>query len=323
MSRAKLLAAALGAAGVVAAIAYAGADAVGAAAERVGLAGLILISLIHLPAIALTGSAWAVIGSDAAGASPWKFIWARYVREATAEVLPFSQLGGVVAGARALTLTGLKALPVTGSMLADLVIEQVAKLPYVLAGAILLLTAPRAASLRLIAYALLPALILTTAVLAGRKRAASLLERAAHALARRLPGLRIGDPAQARGLERLFAWNRRTFTALAIHTAAWAFGAVETWVALHLMGVSVTITAALIIDSLFCGLRTFGFAIPAALGVQEAGYVLICALLGIPAAPAVALSLIRRVRELATGTPALAAWQLLEGRRAVAGFSNE
>jgi hypothetical protein len=68
----------------------------------------------------------------------------------------------------------------------------------------------------------------------------------------------------------------------------------------------------------FGGLRTFGFAVPAALGTQEAGYVLVCTLVGVPAAPAVALSLVRRVREFLIGTPGLAFWQLLEGRAALA-----
>jgi hypothetical protein len=49
----------------------------------------------------------------------------------------------------------------------------------------------------------------------------------------------------------------------------------------------------------------------------------VCALVGIPAAPAVALSLIRRVRELLIGTPGLGLWQLLEGRRALAATARD
>ncbi len=323
MSRTKLVAAAIGAAALVAIIVYAGAGAVGQAAERVGITGLILIALIHLPVTAVTGSAWSLIGTDTPGASPWKFIWARFVREATGEVLPFSQLGGIVAGVRALTLTGVGALPVTGLMLTDILIEQAAKLPYVIIGVALLLTAHRGAPTQLIAWALLPALVLAIAGIVGRRHLTSILERAARSLARRMPGFRVGATGESATLDRLLVWDRRTLAAFACHTLAWALGAAETWVMLHLMGIAVTATGALIIDSLFCGLRTFGFAVPAALGVQEAGYVLVCALLGIPAAPAVTLSLIRRVRELLIGIPGLASWQLFEGRRALAGLPEE
>jgi uncharacterized membrane protein YbhN (UPF0104 family) len=84
------------------------------------------------------------------------------------------------------------------------------------------------------------------------------------------------------------------------------------------MGLAVSPAQALILDSLFCGLRTVGFVVPAALGVQEAGYVLVCALVGVPAAPAVALSLLRRLSDLVLGAPALGVWPWIEGRRALA-----
>ena len=322
MSRAKLLAAVLGAVGLVAAVAYAGVGAVAQAAERVGLAGLVIVALIHLPVIALTGSAWSFIGNRQSGASPWKFIWARYVREATAEVLPFSQLGGIVAGVRALSLAGLSGLPAMSSMLVDVIVEQLAKLPYVLAGAILLLIGHHAASLRLATSAVLPAGVLALAVIVYRQRLLSMLEGAARLISRRWPAVRIGPdigPDIGQALRQVSAPDRRTTAAFATHTLAWMLGALETWIIFHLMGVAVTVTGALIIDSLFCGLRTFGFAVPAALGVQEAGYVLVCALLGIPAAPAVACSLIRRAREWVTGIPGLGVWQLIESRRAFGG----
>ena len=318
MSRAKLLAAVLGAVGLIAAVAYAGVGSVAQAAERVGLAGLVIVALIHLPVIALTGSAWSFIGNRQSGASPWKFIWARYVREATAEVLPFSQLGGIVAGVRALGLAGLSGLSAMSSMLVDVIVEQLAKLPYVLAGAILLLSGHHAASLRLATSAVLPAGALAVAVIVYRQRLLSMLEGAARLISRRWPAVRIG-PDIGQALRQVSAPDRRTTAAFATHTLAWMLGALETWIIFHLMGVAVTVTGALIIDSLFCGLRTFGFAVPAALGVQEAGYVLVCALLGIAAAPAVACSLIRRAREWVTGIPGLGIWQLIESRRAFAG----
>jgi putative membrane protein len=324
MSRWKVLAVIFSAAGLLAAIAYAGFDAVGHAAERVGFSGLALLALLHLPAVVLMGYAWSRIGSVVSDGSPWRYVWARYVRESTAEVLPLSQLGGVVAGARVLALSGIDAVSVAGSLLADLIIEQAAKLPYVLAGAILLLTGWRNTSPAILTYALLPALALMIGLLLWRRPILSLLERGAHGLARRMPNLRIGSPEELRlTLDRLFAMNWPTVTAFLAHAAAWVLGAVETWVALHLMGIEVSGTQAFIIDSLYCGLRTFGFAVPAALGVQEACYILVCALVGVPAAPAVALSLVRRVREFLVGTPGLGLWQLLEGRRALAGVPRD
>ena len=59
------------------------------------------------------------------------------------------------------------------------------------------------------------------------------------------------------------------------------------------------------------------FAVPGGLGVQEGGYVALCALFGIPAGAGIALSLLKRVADLVLGLPFLAAWQVLEGKRAL------
>ena len=61
--------------------------------------------------------------------------------------------------------------------------------------------------------------------------------------------------------------------------------------------------------------RALGFAIPGALGVQEGGYVLICSLFSVAPSEALALSLIRRVREIVLGVPGLVLWQWSELRR--------
>jgi hypothetical protein len=82
------------------------------------------------------------------------------------------------------------------------------------------------------------------------------------------------------------------------------------------MGVSVSLTAALVIDSLIYGIRSFAFMIPNALGVQEAAYVMLGSLFGVTPDVALALSLIRRGRDIVLGTPVLIVWQLIEGKRA-------
>ena len=118
--------------------------------------------------------------------------------------------------------------------------------------------------------------------------------------------------------DRIFAERRRLFAAFAIHLTCWLIGAAETWLILTLMGVPIGPGQALAIDSLVVGLRTFGFLVPAAAGVQEASYVVVCALFGLSPATAVAVSLARRARDWVLGIPTLAAWQYLETQAASA-----
>jgi hypothetical protein len=72
---------------------------------------------------------------------------------------------------------------------------------------------------------------------------------------------------------------------------------------------------AVALESLGMAARGAGFAIPGSLGVQEAGFILVGSLTGVPAEQAVALSMVKRVRELIFGLAGLGAWQWEEGRR--------
>jgi len=106
-----------------------------------------------------------------------------------------------------------------------------------------------------------------------------------------------------------------------LHLVCWLLSGVEGWVTLHFLGVKASLLAAIVIDSLIYGIRSFAFMVPNALGVQEAAYVLLAALFGITPDAALALSLVRRGRDIAIGTPPLLIWQFIEGARVSRGTS--
>jgi len=316
MTLGRVIAFVLGAAILIVLTVYAGAGAVVHALAALRFAGLAAIALLHLPVVALLGLAWWQIGHDLPGATRRKFAWARLVRDAAAEVLPFSQIGGFVLGVRALHLGGVRAIRGALSMSVDLVMELWAKLPYFLAGLIALFAvAPNSHLIRALPIALCLTALVVAIPFLFRARLRQALEVSALAIARRWPSLDSRDEVNA-FFDRIFAEKQRLAAAFAIHLACWFIGAAETWVIFALMGMPVSPAEALAIDSLVVGLRTFGFLVPAAAGVQEASYVLVCALFGLPAATAVAVSLIRRARDLAIGVPTLAAWQYLETQAA-------
>jgi len=70
---------------------------------------------------------------------------------------------------------------------------------------------------------------------------------------------------------------------------------------------------ALIIDSLGAALKGLAFVVPAGIGVQEASYMGLGAMAGAATAVMLALSLIRRARDILAGLPVLLFWQLREG----------
>jgi putative membrane protein len=103
-----------------------------------------------------------------------------------------------------------------------------------------------------------------------------------------------------------------------VRLVGWVSGVGEIWLTMWALGKPLTLTDSFILESLSVGVRGAAFMVPGALGAQEGGLVVFGALLGIPADLALAISLAKRVRELALGLPGLAAWQWVEGRRLLA-----
>ncbi len=301
----------LGAAVLAATLIYAGAGAVVRTLEGLRLRGLLAIVLAHLPIVAFMGIAWCLATGTVPTASPRRFVWARLVRDAAAETLPFSQIGGFVLGVRALRLSGPAALRGVLSMSVDLVIELGAKLPYVLAGVLLLVaSAPDSRLMRPLALGLVVSAAAVAVPMLARRRLGEVFRRAVRRISQRWPVLASLRQMHAQGdisgvLDDILTRRGRLGWAFGLHLLCWFLGAAELWLVFDLLGRPVTAAHALVIDSAVAGLRTFVFMVPAAAGVQEASYVLACAVFGITPATAVAASLARRARDLTLGAATL------------------
>jgi hypothetical protein len=94
----------------------------------------------------------------------------------------------------------------------------------------------------------------------------------------------------------------------------WAAGTGEIWLVMHSLGQPIGVVDAYILESLGSGVRAATFMLPGALGALEGSYILFGAMFGLPADTALAISLSKRVRELAFGVPGLLLWQYVEGR---------
>jgi uncharacterized membrane protein YbhN (UPF0104 family) len=121
-----------------------------------------------------------------------------------------------------------------------------------------------------------------------------------------LPALRAGLDAVLRNRAGL-AW------ALAIHMVIWFVGALEIHFALKFLGDERSFATAVAIESLGHAVKAAGFLIPGAWGVQEGGFIALCAAFGIASPNAIALSLLKRIPDLLCGAPGLLLWRRLEG----------
>jgi putative membrane protein len=312
--------AALGAAVAVYLVTYVGWRAVFGAAVAVGWGGFAILCLCALGLFLPLGAAWYVLLSASSGSGAWVFIRARMVRDAVAEVLPFSQLGGIVLGARAAILQGVSGPLAAASMIVDVTTEMLAQIAYVALGvAILAARVPRNSQVASLTKAALTGLALAAIAaalfLAVQRHGQRIATRLAAPLLRGTGG--EATAAVGAALDAIYRSPRRVTLSVALHFAAWIANAIVAWIAFRLIGARVDLAAVVAIESLVYAIRSAAALMPNAFGVQEAAYTLLAPLFGVGAEFALAVSLLKRARDIAVGVPVLLIWQAAEGRHAL------
>lgn len=299
-------------------ISYHGTGLVTSAVAAVGW-GLLWISLFHLVPLVIDTYAWQLLLEKQHRVGLVRLSGIAWVGEAVNSLLPVALIGGGLVRARLLTLANVPVAVGGASVVVDLTVAVVSLILFSLAGVAVLLTNALPGHVLL---QLLPGLIMfSLAVYAfyiGQRRGMFL------ALASRIERVNgtgvVGDlSADAVRLDAHISeiYQRRSefWCAFLVRFTGWVVGAGEVWLALYYLGYPVTLIEALMLESLGQAIRSAAFVIPGGLGVQEGAYMLLSASIGIPPQIGIALSLIKRVRELVLGIPALLAWQERELRQ--------
>src|SRR5262249_43928665 len=228
-------------------VAYFGADAVVRSLLAFGWGGLAAICVIHLLLIAVMGIAWRALVPN----TPTRaFIWGRLIRDAGSEVLPLSQMGGTVLGARAVTLAGISGPVATASTIVDLTLEFFAKLAYTALGLVLLvrLRPDLPFALPVTVGTVVAALIAITFVVV-QHHGFSLFDRFARALGRGWADRTAAGAASVHvELRRIYRHRAGLWRGFLLHLACWVASAVEVWIALHVAGRALDFAAVLVIE---------------------------------------------------------------------------
>jgi putative membrane protein len=310
-------------AGLIAAVylyAVIGFGAVFAAVARAGVGGVLLLCLCSLAVTAVLALAWWVVVPPQQRLPHGRFFLARLVREAIAEISPFSPIGGLVTAARIAVLYGMRGAYAAASVAADMTTEAMAQVPFLAFGLALSLRhlgeLPNSDTLLTAMVVILllsvPAMVL---LVLAQKRGAGLAERMA---VRFLPGFK-DSAGFHEATQALYDSAARLAASASLHLLAWVSSGFITYVAFRLVGGQVSLINALALEALLCTIRSAAAFVPAAIGVQEAGYAMLAPLFGLPAELGLAVSLLKRAREIVIGVPALIYWQTLEGRKGLAG----
>ncbi|MEY4708310.1 MAG: hypothetical protein RJB58_2033 [Pseudomonadota bacterium] len=280
-----------------------------------GLSGLAWLCLASVIPTVLLGVAWRSLVPEEHRVPLREFVLGRMIRDAVADISPLTVVGGMVASIRYMMLRKLLPSYAIASTAVDATTEMLAPVAFIALGVAICVVKLESMPDNATFYEALTAgvlIVLIFAVLAlilangGMKPLKNLALRI-------LPQLKV-EASSTWALYEMFGSWRRITVSCAAHLAAWISSGLLIYLAFTLVGAKISLLEALAIEALLCMLRSLVFFVPASIGVQEAGYAMLAPLFGVPPELGLAVSLLRRAREIIAGLPALLVWQWLEGR---------
>jgi putative membrane protein len=280
--------------------------------------GLAAVVAFHVLQMLPSAGAWrAVAGPSPPSPGFGRFMVLRWIREGANNLLPVAQIGGDVIAARLLARRGPPTPDAIAATVCDQTLETGTQIVFVVIGLALVpagLLGGTTAITGVVIACLFVAAFVAVQVGGGAGIAERLLLRLGEAIGRH----------EFRHIEGMEAALRRRYRAPGpllrggiLHLVSWLSGALEVCLIMHVLGHDVGLRTGLLLESLGQAAKSVGFAVPGGIGVQEGGYAAVAAALGLPPGAGIALSLVKRLREVVLGLPALAVWQRLEALVAV------
>ncbi|HQT78158.1 MAG TPA: lysylphosphatidylglycerol synthase domain-containing protein [Rhodopila sp.] len=287
------------------------------AVGRVGWLDFAVIAGWQILLFALLGIAWQVITPGYSPGRLWVMIWGRMVRDASSNCLPFSQVGGFIFGIRAVTLHGVEWHTATASTVVDVTAEFLAQIAFAAIGLGILLS--RAPSSRLavpMEVGIALAILACIGFVWVQRGAASVFSRLGRRIAARwFPNADERFEVLQAEMTLIYGHAFRLALGFGLHLIGWICAGISDWIIYHALGVPIAVDDALAIEALLSAAAAVAFLVPVNAGVQEAGYAGLGAIFGVAPGLSLAVSLVRRARDIAVGVPILLIWQYVEVRR--------
>ncbi len=284
-----------------------------AAIAQAGFTGLVLLCLYAAVMLLIAAFGWACILPREQRPPLHDFYIARLVRDSIGDLSPFSPLGGMVAGARLMIVKGMNGVYASAAVAIDYTTEAIAQVVFLglglaIAVATLSVQSEMGPLLQTLMATLLLAVPAIFAMILLQKRGAGFFERIT---ARFFPQMKDGV-SFGQAIHDLYESPARLAASTFWHLIGWLMSGGACWLSFRLVGVEVSLLDAMAIEALLCTLRSMAVFVPAAVGVQEGGYAALAAMFGLPPESGVAVSLLKRAREIVLGVPALIYWQSME-----------
>ena len=277
------------------------------------------IVVYHLIPIFLDALAWWVLFPNPDRPPMLRLFWMRWIGESVSTLVPSAAVGGDIVRARLASIRGVPLPIAAGTVLVDLTLGIFIQACFTLLGLVLLVDLTGKTSF---VRPTLIGIVIALFAFAGFYFVQRVgMFRFIGRIVSRLAGssdwnsLVQGGDTLDRTIRSLYARRRGVVGCCAWTIASLVIGSGEIWLALWILDLPDSFLNALILQSMVLTIRSAAFPVPAGLGVQEGGYLVVGNLLGISGEGAFALALVARAREIGLGIPGLISWQVIEGRR--------
>ncbi len=286
------------------------------------MAGISVLWLvpIHTVPIVLDSQGWKTLLTESNHKVSSLFLfWVAGIREAMNGLLPVLRVGGELTGIRLAAQGGTTKALAVASVVVEVTLTLLSQIIFTLSGIWLLVGVGHSQESidSIITATLVAAVIVSVFILAQHGRPFTFFKRLlkyAGANERILGWL--GEPFLFdHAIKRLYQDKGKLLKAMLWQMAGLFAGVAETWFALWLMDHRVGWGPALILESLSQATRSASFFVPSGIGVQEGSLVVFGSMLGIQPDVSLALSLVKRMREVIFGLPFLISWQWFEHNR--------
>lgn len=298
-------------------VAWHGFGEVSAIIARGGWA-MLLLSLFVVPQCAVFAVAWQLLFPPGRAPGFARAFYATGVGIYANSLLPVAEIGGEVIKARIAMKGGASGADAGASVVLDKTVQTITLVAWAIVGILTLLALKAGGPTVYAGIAVVAALTVGVAgfIVVQHKGMFGGMAGVGARLTGSETWVRLAGSARALddAIRALYRHRGRIAGSCIVRLAGRVILVGEIWLAAQLIGHPIGVLEAVALRSLGLTIRSAAFLVPGGYGVQEGGYVAIGALIGIPAEIALVLSLASRIRDIVVGVPALAIWQLSEGR---------
>lgn len=288
--------------------------------------GLLWLLPVRLCVMALNAQGWRDLFPETAPVSLGLLTWAAFVRNAINTLLPVARVGGEVMAARLLVKRGVGAPTAIASLVVETTVTLFVQMGLTLVGLGLLVSYigdPALAHSLLVGLTLALSVVLLFVFVQVRSGLFSRLQPLIARLTGPLSAPVLDGPAVDAAIRASYARTQALLSCSFWQGLSLLGGAGEFWVILRLLHEPASLRLVVMLETLIQALQSAAFIVPGALGVQEGGLVAVGAAAGLSAEVALAVSLIRRVRQVAVSLPVLLVWvRTQNGGRSLKGESG-